>query len=113
MSQTLRSGDLRESVVIESPTEQTNSYGESTLTWAPFASRRAAVRGLRTDELMSAQGPYSVATHEVEFRYVPGLTTAMRLIWNSRTPARTLDIVSVTEQNNRESQRLVVKEQVE
>lgn len=113
MTFSLRPGDLRESVVIESPSEQTNAYGESTLTWSPFANRRASVRGLRTDELMSAQGPYSVATHEVEFRYVPGLTTSMRLIWNSRTPHRTLDIVSITEQNNRESQRLVVKEQVE
>jgi SPP1 family predicted phage head-tail adaptor len=109
----LQAGDLRESVVIESPSEQTNAFGEATLTWAPYATRRAAVRGLRTDELMSAQGPYTVATHEVEFRYVPGLTAGMRLVWNSRTPARYLDIVSVTEQANRESQRLVVKEQVE
>ena len=113
MNQSLRAGDLRESVVIEAPSEQTNDFGETNLSWAPIATRRAAVRGLRTDELMSAQGPYSVATHEVEFRYVPGLTTAMRLIWNSRTPQRILDIVSITEQNNRESQRLVVKEQVE
>lgn len=113
MNRPLRAGDLRESVVIESPTEQTNAFGEATLTWAPVSQRRAAVRGLRTDELMSAQGPYSVATHEVEFRYVPGLTTAMRLVWNSRPPSRILDIVSITEQNNRESQRLVVKEQVE
>ena len=113
MNQFLRAGDLRESVVIESPVEQTNDFGETNLTWATFAKRRAAVRGLRTDELMSAQGPYTVATHEVEFRYVPGLTAAMRLVWNSRTPSRILDIVSVTEQGNRESQRLVVKEQVE
>lgn len=113
MSQSLRAGDLRESVVIESPTETTNSYGETNLTWATFATRRAAVRGLRTDELMSAQGAYNVATHEVEFRYVPGLNTSMRLQWNSRSPARVLDIVSVTEQNNRESQRLIVKEHFE
>lgn len=112
MTALLRSGDLRESVVIESPVEQTNSYGESTLTWAPLTRRRAAIRGLRTDELMRAQGPYTVATHEVEFRYVPELTTAMRLVWSSRTPARVLDIVSVTEQDNRTSHRLVCKEQV-
>ena len=108
----LRSGDLRESVVIEAPTEHTNAFGESTLTWAPVAKRRASIRGMRTDELLDAQGPYTVATHEVAFRYVPGLNTGMRLIWNSRTPSRTLDILSVTEQNNRESQSLVCKEQV-
>ncbi len=109
---TLRAGDLRESVVIESPVEQTNAYGESTLTWSPLTRRRAAIRGLRTDELMRAQGAYTVATHEVEFRYVPELTASMRLVWESRTPPRILDIVSVTEQNDRESHRLVCKEQV-
>jgi head-tail adaptor len=55
---------------------------------------------------------YTVATHEVEFRYVAGLTNAMRLIWTSRSPIRTLDILSITEVNNREYHRLVVKEQV-
>lgn len=109
----LRAGDLRESVVIESPVEATNAYGESTLTWSPIDSRRASIRSLRTDELMSAQGPYEVATHEVEFRYVPMLSTSMRLRWVSRTPPRTLDIISATEQGNRESHRLVCKEQVE
>jgi SPP1 family predicted phage head-tail adaptor len=108
----LRAGDLRESVTIQVATEQTNDYGEATLTWSDFASRRASIRGLRVDEMMSAQGPYTVATHDVEFRYVPGLTAGMRLIWNSRTPARTLDVIQVTEGVNRESHRLVCKEQV-
>jgi SPP1 family predicted phage head-tail adaptor len=109
---TLRAGDLRESVVVEIATESTNSYGEYTLSWAPLANRRAAVRGLRTDEVMSAQDPYTVATHEVEFRYLASLKASMRLVWVSRTPSRVLDIISITEQGNRESQRLVCKEQV-
>lgn len=108
----IRAGDLRESVVVEFATEATNSYGESTLTWSPVANRRAAIRGLRTDELLSAQEPYAVATHEVEFRYLAELKTGMRLIWISRTPNRTLDIISITEQGNRESQKVVCKEQV-
>lgn len=107
-----RAGDLRESVTVESPTETPNDFGEVTMTWSPFAKRRAAVRGMRTDELMNAQGPYTVATHEVQFRYLPGLTTGMRLVWDSRSPPRVLDIISVTEENNRESHRLVCKEQV-
>ena len=108
----IRAGDLRESVTIQVATEHTNDYGEATLTWSDVTKRRAAIRGLRVDEVMSAQEPYTVATHEVEFRYVQSLTAGMRLIWNSRTPARTLDIIQVTEQNNRESQKLVCKEQV-
>lgn len=108
----IRAGDLRESVTIQVATEQTNDYGESTLTWSDMTNRRAAVRGLRTDEVMSAQEPYTVATHEVEFRYVHGLKAGMRLIWSSRTPPRTLDIIQVTEENNREAHRLICKEQV-
>jgi len=108
----IRSGDLRESVRIESPTETSNDFGEATITWSEFANRRAAIRGMRTDELIDAQGPYTVATHEVEFRYLPGLKADMRLVWTSRSPARVLDIISITEQNNRESQRLICKEQV-
>ncbi len=108
----IRAGDLRESVTIEVATEQTNAYGESTMTWAPFAKRRAAIRNLRVDELMSAQGPYTVATHDVEIRYVSGLNSGMRLVWDSRTQARTLDILSVSEMNNREYHKLVCKEQV-
>lgn len=107
-----RAGDLRESVTIQTPTETPNDFGEVTMTWSQFARRRATVRGMRTDELMSAQGPYTVATHEVQFRYLPGLTTGMRLVWDSRVPSRTLDIISITEENNRESHRLVCKEQV-
>jgi len=108
----LRAGDLREAVRIEVATEATNAYGESTMTWSQYAKRRASIRGLRVDELMAAQGPYTVATHDIEFRYVPGLTAGMRLVWESRTPERTLDIISVTESETRDSHRLVCKEQV-
>jgi SPP1 family predicted phage head-tail adaptor len=108
----IRAGDLREAVTVQVATEQTNDYGESTLMWSEFTKRRAAIRGLRTNEMMSAQEPYTVATHEVEFRYVAGLTAGMRLIWDSRTPSRTLDIIQVAEDNNREAHRLICKEQV-
>ena len=108
----IRAGDLRESVTVQVATEQTNDYGEAALAWSDFAARRASIRGMRIDEVMSAQQPYTVATHEVEFRYVPGLKAGMRLVWTSRTPARTLDVIQITEEANREGQRLVCKEQV-
>lgn len=108
----IRAGDLRESVTVQVSTEQTNDFGEATVTWADFARRRAAIRSSRIDEPMSAQEPYTVATHDVEFRYVPGLKNGMRLIWNSRSPARTLDILQITEDPSREFHRLTCKEQV-
>jgi head-tail adaptor len=54
----------------------------------------------------------TMATHTVRFRYVPGLTSGMRVIWTSRTPNRTLDILSVTEKNNREEHSVVCKERL-
>lgn len=109
---TLKAGDLREAVTIEAATQATNAYGESTETWAPFATRRAAVEGLVATETMLTQELATVATHTVRFRYVPGLTSAMRVVWTSRSPTRTFDIVSVTEKNNREEHSLVCKERV-
>lgn len=108
----MRAGDLRESITIESPTQTVNAYGESTATWAPFATRRAAIEGLTANEVMLSQQLATVATHTLRFRYVPGLTSAMRVVWTSRTPPRVFDIVSVTERNNREEHSLVCKERV-
>lgn len=108
----IRAGELRESVTIQSPVAQTNAYGESTIQWQDFASRRAAISGVRfTEQMANTTGPYDVATHDVMFRYLPGLTNEMRVIWKSRTPNRVLDIVSVAEEGNREGHRLVCKEQ--
>lgn len=107
----IRAGDLRESVTIQSPVSQTNAYGESTIEWEDFASRRAAISGIRFTEQMTSYAQFDVATHDVVFRYVPGLTNEMRLVWKSRTPNRILDIVSAAEEGNRESHRLVCKEQ--
>jgi SPP1 family predicted phage head-tail adaptor len=108
----MRAGDLREAVTIQVATQATNAYGESTATWTPFANRRAAVEGLTASEAMLTQELATIATHTVRFRHVPGLTSSMRILWTSRTPARTLDIVSITEKNNREEHSVVCKERV-
>ena len=108
----MMAGDLREAVTIQVATQATNAYGESTATWATFANRRAAVEGLTASEAMLSQELATVATHTVRFRYVPGLTSSMRIQWTSRTPARTLDIVSITEKNNREEHSVICKERV-
>lgn len=110
MTPSLRAGDLRESVEIQVATQATNEYGESITTWSRFASRRASVEGRQITEVVTPQGVQTVGGYDVRFRYVPGLKSDMRLVWDSRTPARTLDVVSVVEENNRESHRLTCKE---
>lgn len=106
----LRAGDLRESVRVQVATHATNDYGESETTWADYAVRRAAITGRQITEIVTPQGVQTIGGYDVQVRYVPGLRSDMRLVWDSRTPARTLDIVSVVEENNRESHRLSCKE---
>lgn len=109
---TLQAGKLRESVTIQRPVKTQNSYGETSITWETFANRRAAISGIVSRESVDSQQVGTVVTHDVSMRYVPGLSTEMRLVWSSRTPARYLDIVSATELNNREEHRLTCAEQV-
>jgi head-tail adaptor len=106
----LRSGDLRESILIEVSTEQANEYGEMTATWAPFARRRASIRGRRTDERVDSTSPHTVATYEVEFRYTPGLTTGMRIVWDNKSPPRILDIIGIVDLSRSEGHTVTCKE---
>lgn len=106
----ISAGDLRESVVVQVATKATNAYGETTLDWSTFASRRAAIEGRTITETANAEGPYTSGAYNVRFRYLPGLTSEMRIIWTSRSPSRVLDIVAVTEKGFREEHQLVCKE---
>jgi head-tail adaptor len=107
---TLSAGELSESVVVQVASKSTNSYGETVLDWSVFATRRAAIEGRTITEAVNAEQPYTSGAYNVRFRYLPGLTSEMRLIWTSRSPARTLDIVAVTEKGMREEHQLVCKE---
>jgi head-tail adaptor len=106
----ISSGELRESVTVQVAAKATNSYGETTLQWSTFANRRAAVEGRTITEVAGSQEQYTSGAFDVRFRYLPGLTSEMRLIWTSRTPNRVLDIVAVTEKGMREEHQLVCKE---
>jgi head-tail adaptor len=50
-------------------------------------------------------------THKVRMRYVPGLTGAMRIKWDSRDE-RILELSQVFERNNREEHELLCVEVV-
>ena len=106
----ISAGDLRESVVVQVATKATNSYGETTLQWSTFANRRAAIEGRTITELANTEEQYTSGAYNVSFRYLPGLTSEMRLVWTSRSPNRVLDIVAVTEKGMREEHQLVCKE---
>jgi len=106
----INSGDLRHSVTVQVASPATNAYGETVLTWSNFATRRAAIEGRTIRETMSFSQPYTSGSYDVRFRYLPGLSPDMRLVWTSRTPNRVLDILAVTELGTREGHQLVCRE---
>jgi len=104
-------GSMRESIRIEDSTQSTNSFGESIDVWSPFATRKADIAGKQLDEFVGGERIRTVGTHKVTMRYLAGLKTSMRIVWTSRTPNRILEIVNITEVNNREGHTLICKEQ--
>jgi len=107
--QTIRSGDLRESVTIEVPIRVENDYGEQEDRWVEFANRRALIAGRSVSEVAGGEQIWLAGSYEVVMRHVSGLTTEMRLLWTSRTPSMALDITNIVEIGNREGHRVTVK----
>lgn len=106
----INSGELRESVTVQVASQATNAYGETVLTWSNFATRRAAIEGRTIRETMNSEQPYTSGAYDVRFRYLPGLTPDMRLVWTSRKPNRVFDISAITEIGTREGHQLVCRE---
>jgi len=99
-------GELRERVVIQSPSEAVNSLGETVLSWGTFAERWASVEGVSAREALAAGQMDVTISHKVKMRYLDGLTQKMRILWRGRT----LEIVSLLEHMNRSVHELVCQE---
>lgn len=81
----LRAGDLRHRITIQSRTTSRGSKGDIPETWSDFAPNvPAAIRPLSSRELIAAANVQSSTSHEITIRYMPGITAAMRAIYNGR-----------------------------
>lgn len=107
----LPAGILRERVTIQAPTLTRNDYGESVQSWQDVAIRRASVEAMSYSEQSRRAQVGGVVSHMVRMRFLPELTGAMRLRWDSRG-GRILYISSVVERGNREEHELTCEEQV-
>lgn len=105
----MRSGPLRESIVIEAPVESQNALGESVQTWEPFAVRRASVEAVSYSETVRRQQPGGELSHLVRCRYVPGLRGSMRIVWLSRG-GRVLYVSGVVERGHRQEHEISCEE---
>jgi SPP1 family predicted phage head-tail adaptor len=101
-------GSLDERIIVQQPTETRNRLGESVFAWTTFATVWAKVDGVTAREALLAGQQQLSITHRVRLRYLTGLTTKMRLSWRGRT----LEIVSLLEQEGRTIHELICQEAV-
>lgn len=80
----IRTGELREQVLIEAPTETRDAFGGVVTTWATFAEPWARVVTMTGQEALRATAMQ--AQHAVRFQmhWLPGVLPAMRLSWDGR-----------------------------
>lgn len=102
----IRPGELRERVTVQIASGATNTLGETVLTWSNSTSVWASVDGVSASEALTAGQQDVSVTHRVRLRYLPGLTQNMRFAWRNRT----LDIVSLLEQDNRTVHEVICTE---
>jgi SPP1 family predicted phage head-tail adaptor len=75
------SGKLRQVITYQSKAQALDEYGGVTETWTDYATVRAAVAPLIGKDLVASMAAQSTAEMRINHRFVPGITSAMRIIW--------------------------------
>lgn len=103
----MRAGELRHSVAIQSSTESRDSY-DVDYSWATDATVRASITPLSGDETIVADQEQSTATHKIIIRNFAGLTPNHRLLFGTRV----FNIVSMlnTDERNRRMQLMCTED---
>ena len=80
----MRAGNLRHRISIQKPVVTRNNLGGVDKSWQEFATAKAAVTPLRAREYFAARQVQAETTHLVTIRYITGITSEMRVIFNGR-----------------------------
>jgi len=75
-------GKYRESITVQTLTYGQNAYGETTTSWATFASRFAKVRAATGTEILQQEELQGRQSWVIECPFVVGLDQTMRIIWD-------------------------------
>lgn len=102
-------GRLRERITVQKATEVRSQIGETTLKWSDFAERWASVESISAREFLLSGQQHTEITHRIRMRRLDGLSSTMRVVWRGRT----LEIMSVLDQNNRSEHELLCVERAE
>lgn len=80
----VRAGDLNRRIIIEQRASARDAFGQQVTTWTTFATPFAKIEPLSGRELQLAQAVNAETSHKVTIRYRPGITTAMRAVYQGR-----------------------------
>lgn len=81
----MRAGQLNKIIDIQQRSTSQDDAGQQVRTWTTFvAGVYARIRPLSSRELLNAAAVQNEATHEVEIRYIEGVTGAMRVKFGTR-----------------------------
>lgn len=88
----IRSGKLQHPIELQRQTETVSASGRVTSTWTTYAQGRAELRQASISEYLSAFGEADAGNAVFLLRWVPGVTTADRIlhagkVWNIRAIA--------------------------
>ena len=78
----IRAGKLRQVITYQSKAQALDEYGGVTETWTDFATVRASVAPLIGKDLLASMAAQSTAEMRINHRYLQGITSAMRIVWD-------------------------------
>lgn len=98
-------GDLRKQVTIQVESPTTDNAGGYALAWTNLATLWAEIVPVSGQKIYAAEHLEGHITHQITMRYYAGVTTDMRLLYNSRV--FNIRLVRNLEEENRWTELLV------
>jgi SPP1 family predicted phage head-tail adaptor len=80
----MQAGQLRHPVTIQELTTSLNDYGETVEAWSDWENVFAEIKPQSSREFQRAKQLQADATHVLKIRYLPGVTSGMRVKFGDR-----------------------------
>lgn len=77
-------GELRHRITIQKLNNSQNEYGEISEFWEDILNIRAGIYPISGKDFFAAETTNNEITHKINIRYVPGITSAMRIKFGER-----------------------------
>jgi len=80
----MRSGQLRQALVIQRATETRDTYGQAVTTWSKFVEVYGSLQPISGRERVLSAQTVAEATYRARIRWLDGLTEKMRIRFGER-----------------------------